>query len=623
MTRRSRAEFEQLVPASRRLCEAYVAGLNFYLDTHPEVKTRLITRFEPWHVLAYHYQLTIEFCYRYTRLSDNFLPRQNKRIWAATGSNGWAVSGQRTQSGGPMLMANPHLPWYGLALMCEAHLRSDEGLNFTGVTFYGSPMLTMGHNEHLGWTMMVNEPDIADVWRVVFDDPEEPLHYRYDGGHRLATEWEAVIGLRTPGGIQQRKFRMRKTHHGPVVGKEDDQTYLVAQLAPLKYGLQVGQTLAMGKARNFEQFRVALSMQQLPFMNIVYADREGNIFYVYNGMIPRRDPNFDWSKPVDGSDPRTEWQGIHGFDELPQVLNPPSGFVQNCNSTPFTTTDEGNPLPDAFPAYMIEDKNDDKRRAKRSREILRQLHDTTLDELKVAAMDTEIYWARHEIPQFDKSLKSLEKRNPQLARRVEPLLSHLVDWDCRVRIDSTQATLCEAWYELLYGTEYPGEQLRPQFVGNPEKQLEALAIAAAGLKRLHGSWQVPYGTIHRIQRHADVADLLKVPFSDKAPSLPSVGAHGPMGVIFTQYYTPSIHIPFVMTQRKRYGVVGAAYVGVYEFTPDGVRGASVVPFGSSGDPRSPHYLDQAQLLSASRFKPILFDWADVVAHAQRVYHPGD
>jgi len=624
VTRRSIEEYKQLDPELQSLCRAYVAGLNYYLDTHPEVKPRLIKRFEPWQVLAYQYHLTIELCYRYTRLSDNYLPRQNKRIWAATGSNGWAISGSRTQSGGTMLMANPHLPWYGFGLMYEAHLRSDQGLDFSGATFYGSPLLHIGHNANLGWTMTVNEPDVADAWRVVFDDPSDPLNYRYDRGYRHATEWDEEIRISTPSGMQQRTFKMRKTHQGPVVEKVDDQTYLVAQLAPLKYGMRVGQTLAMAKSANLDEFRQALAMQQLPIMNLLYADRDGNIFYIYNGMIPRRDPKFDWSKPVDGSNPRTEWGELHTIDELPQVLNPPAGFVQNCNSTPFTTTDEaGNPAPDAFPPYMIEDKNDDRRRAKRSRELLRAMHGVSFDEVQVAALDTQLYWAKHEIPKFAEHLKSLQQTDPRLAAQVEPLLAHLLDWDCRVTLDSTQAALCEAWYETLYGSDYPGEKLKPAYEGKPEKQLEALVTAAASLRRMHGNWQVPYGDIHRVQRLPYVADLLQVPFDDDLFSLPTPGAHGPMGVMFTQYYTPSIYIPLVMTQRKRYAVVGTTYAGVYEFAPDGVRSVSVVPYGASGNPDSPHYTDQAKLLAASSFKPALFDWDEIKSEAVRAYHPGD
>jgi penicillin amidase len=379
----------------------------------------------------------------------------------------------------------------------------------------------------------------------------------------------------------------------------------------------------MARAANIDQFKAAIGMLQLPIMNILYADCAGNIYYVYGGRVPRRDPSFDWSKPVDGSDPRTEWQDIHTVEELPQVFNPPSGYVQNCNSTPFATTDEGNPDRRAFAPYMIEDKDDDKRRAKRSREILRAMTDVDIEELQTLAFDTTVYWARHEFPKYAQHFEELKATNPVAARRIEPYLAHLLDWDCRVTVDSTQATLCEAWYETLFGTDYPGETLKRRFVDKPALQLEALVHAADRLRSMHGDWRIPYGQIHRIQRRPEVEDVLSVRFADDGPSLPCIGANGAMGVVFTQYYAPSVHIPLVISQKKRYGLVGATYLAVYEFGPDGVRGASLVHFGQSGDPTSPHYFDQAQLLSETRLKPILFTRSEVVAGAVRSYHPGE
>ncbi len=619
---KAKANYRKLDPDTRALFDAFVAGLNFYLDRHPKVVPRLITRFEPWHVLAFGRHTSLEMCYRYTRLNNHYRPRRHDVIWHASGSNGWAIAPARTRSRHAMLLVNPHLPFFGFSTMYEAHLRSGAGWSFTGATFRGNPMLSLGHNEYLGWTVTTNEPDIADVWTETFDNPADPLLYRYGDGYRKATEWRETIRVKGGAGLVDREFTLRKTHHGPIVKHEHDQKYLAAKIAGLDDTVLLRQSMRLVRARNFSEFCAGLEMQQFPLMNMLYADRDGTIAYWYNGLIPRRDPSFDWTRPVDGADPRTEWQGYHKLAELPQLVNPSDGYLQNCNSSPFTTCETGNLDPAQFPKYMCEDAHDDKRRAKMSRQLLGGMKSITLDELSASAFDTSVYWAQQALPDYRRRFEILQTQQPDIARQVEPYLKHLLDWDCRIAADSTQATLCAAWYEELYGQSYPGETLLAIYAEDPEKEFKALLAAAARLMAMHGDWRVPWGEVYRVQRQPNVVEMLDLPFQDAEPSLPCVGAAGPMGVVFTQYYSPSIRIPFVRTLKHRYGLVGASFLGVYEFG-DKVRGATLLTFGESGDPKSPHYFDQAKLVSERRLKRELFDWPDVVANCKRIYHPGD
>ena len=204
-------------------------------------------------------------------------------------------------------------------------------------------------------------------------------------------------------------------------------------------------------------------------------------------------------------------------------MNPPSGYVQNCNATPFAATDDGNPFQPDFPPYMVEEQNDDKRRSKVSRMLLRKLHDATFDDWQALAFDTTLYWPLVEIPRYRRELENLKKTDAALAAKVEPLLAHLADWDCRSSTDSTQTTLCAAWYLELYGPGYPAEVLKPEYQESQAKRFEALLAAAGKLKLLFGDWKVKWGDISRMQRHANFADGAVVPFSDKLPSIACPG----------------------------------------------------------------------------------------------------
>ncbi|REK11162.1 MAG: hypothetical protein DWQ37_14610 [Planctomycetota bacterium] len=613
----SKRDYENLDPQIKQICDAYAAGLNYFLEKNPQVKPRLITQFEPWHVLAYERAVLLEFLFGKTHASKGNVTKVMEEIRAATGSNTWALAPSRTKSGKAMLFANPHQPWFGYGQFYEGHLHSGQGLNMAGSSFFGSPLVTIGHNENLGWSHTVNEPDVGDVWLETFDHPTDKLKYKYGDGYRDAKEWKAVIKVRTPKGMEQRTYTFRKTHHGPIVGRADDGRYQAVNIAKLTTGSRMRQGLKMSKARNFDEWRAAMAELNLQMFNTCYADNEGNIFYVYNGAIPKRDPAFDWTRPVDGSDPRTDWQGIHFFDELPQVLNPESGFLQNCNATPYLCTDVGNPAIGDYPAYMVEDRYDDKRRSKVSRMLLRNMNDITYDDWKEAAWDTTLYWPLIELPRLARELKKLHQDDPSLAVKVQPLMDHLLDWNCKSSLDSTPTTLCVAWYEELYGRGYPVETLKPEFMGNYAKQLEALVTAAGKLESLYGDWRVKWGDVSRMQRHPDVTAAALVPFSDDKPSLPCAGVPGPLGVVFNTYYVPPNN-----KHKKQYGVVGHSFVGAYEFG-DKVNASTILQFGTSSDPESPHYMDQAELYSKRQFKPAWFEWSDVLAHAQQSYHPGE
>ena len=628
---RSQADFENLEPKLQRMGTAFVAGINYYLETHPRTKPRLLQKFEPWYPLAFARAAILELVGSHMHLPGGEAPtdypdktktKLDEEVRAATGSNAWAISGKKTRSGKAMLLINPHQPYYGFGQFYEAHLRSGEGWNFTGGAFFGTPIPALGHNEYCGWGFTTNDPNVGSSWRETFDDPDEPLNYRYGEGYRKAVEWTDTIKVKRGGDFETVDVKLRKTHHGPILRKLNDKEYVSGAIGRMFDAVLSRQTMKMVRAKNVNEFRDAMGMLDLHLFNTVYADRNGDIYYLYNGIVPKRDPSFNWEHTVDGSDPRTEWQGMHPVADLPQVLNPASGYVQNCNSTPYSTTDHAGPAIGDYPDYMVEDRFDDKRRAKISRKLLSEASDVTFEKWQELSFDTTIYWALTELPRYKLELERVRESDPELAGKVDPYIAHLLDWNCKGGIDSTQATLCLAWYEELYGFGYPAEKLKQQFVSNPAEQFKALVTAAKKLENNFGNWKIPYGDISRLQRHANVGDFIKIPFSDNVASIPSAGMPGPPGVVFTMYFTPTIYAPPLKMMKKHYAVVGASYMAIVEFG-DKVVSKSLLPYGASGDPKSPHFFDQAELLSKRQMKDNLFYWDDVVAGAKRVYHPGE
>lgn len=620
---RARQDFETLEPKLKSLNRAFTDGLNYYVKRHPQAKLRLLERFEPWYPIALDRYVLYRMAAHSKPIGPELLAANPFVPSGAVGSNAWAIAPSKTRSHKAMLFCNSHQPYYGFGQYYEAHLHSGEGWSFTGSTFFGSPMLAIGHNDHLGWTYTVNDVNCGDEWVETFDDPKHPLNYRYGSGYRTAIEWHDTIRVLTPKGFENRPVTYRRTHHGPIVRSLSATRQLAMNVGRMNDALFGRQIYRMVRSRNYQEFRAAMATLDQRMFNLVYADKDGNIFYIYNGIVPRRDPKLDWSKAVDGSRPESDWKGILTLDELPQVLNPISGYVQNCNTTPWTTTDDQNPEPGDLDRTIVGETTWDNRRAKVSRHLLRKAHEVTFEDWQKLAFDTTMYWPLEELPIYKCKFEKLKTLDPALAAEVEPYFKHLLDWDCRGGIHSTQATLCVFWYEQLYGllTSSTRETLRPEMLSDVSAEFRALRDAATKLQGLYGNWKVPYGDVNRLQRHANIADFFeKIPFNDRLPSLPVAGVQGPVGAVFTVYYTPPL--PFVRPMVKRYAVVGSSYMASIEFG-DRIRTASLLQYGSCGHADSPHFFDQAKLLSDRKLKHAWFYWDEVLSHAKQSYHPGE
>ncbi len=593
--RLAQAEFGRYSPAVRKLAEAYAAGLNFFLARHPQTRPRLITRFEPWHPIAFaNYAVYFNFLFRQTGLRTGEIAA----VAPAEGSNMWAVSPARSVSGHALLFINPHQPFFGVGQWYEGHLISEEGWNLSGASFFGSLFPTIGHNQHLGWSHTVNKPDVYDLWEETFDKPEDALAYKYGDGYRRSTEWTEAVAVRTPAGIARKTHRFRKTHHGPLVAVRNGKP-LALRFARLEEGGQIEQRYRMGKARNFSEWKAAVSLTAVAMFNIMYADREGNIYYVHNAAVPRRSTRYDWSKPVPGHDPEAEWRGYHSLDELPQVLNPKSGFVQNCNSSPFTTTVEDNPDESRYPRYMWTDP--DTARARISRRILFNKDKFTFEEWEKASWDTYVIEAESAVSKIWQRYQEAKSAKSSTAIRLARQVVYLREWDHRARIDSIAMTLFALWAEN--NLRQPGRD-----------PLDLLESVSAELERDFGTWRVPWGEVNRLQRIHTSGE--NEPFSDARPSLPVAGAPGTLGIVFNFYTRPS------PGQKRRYGVAGHSFAGVVEFSPTPVA-RTILTFGNSADARSAHYFDQAELYAKQQYKPAWFTMEEIRANTVRAYRPGE
>ncbi len=637
----STREYEAASPRMRGLLDAFAAGMNGWLATRSPHQVRVLDRIEPWYPLALirfkYYQneflgyagLREAWVERLMRegirgepamdadlvlaAADATSPRNRRAQFGPEGlrprgSNQWAVAPSRTASGHALLLINPHQDFVGVQRYAEIHLDSSEGLHFSGLTVFGFLLPYMGHNDRLGWAYTDNYADHSDLWALTFDDPDDPLRYRYDGDYRIAECWTDTLVVRMDGVGQQRPVRFWKTHHGPVVGVGDDGRPLAVRLARIAEGGWFDQWDAMTRARSLEEWRAALASLRVAYMNTMYADAEGNIGYIYNSAVPRRKAGVNPSEILDGSDPGTEWQGFHTLDELPQVWNPPSGWLMNTNSTPFTATVD---LPfgrDDFPAYMVGSETDNAR-AVSSRRVLEAAENLSFDDFATMVWDSRLSAADQILPELLAQWSALE---PGAARGTDAAtdisladaVERLRGWDRIADTLSVETTWFVLATERRRLTEDDGETSAPW-----------VAALAEALDLLYEEWstaEVPWGWLNRHQRPLPGAPVVLDP---ARPSLAVGGAPPGLGSVF-EFNTAPFGAP-----GPRLGRGGNSFVKVMEFGPR-VRAASVLNYGQSGDPDSPHFFDQAALYQQRRFKPAWFERAEVEANAVRSYKVG-
>jgi acyl-homoserine-lactone acylase len=608
----------------RRLMQAWADGLNYYLATHPEVRPRVLTRFEPWMALSFSEgsiggdiervplsQLEAFYGKRQVAMSD---AERGLLFKEPKGSNGIAIAPSHTRDGHALLLINPHTSFFFRA---EQQVTSEEGLNVYGAATWGQFFIYQGFNADAGWMHTSSGVDNVDEFAetIVSNVPGTAFGYHYGAETRPVTIKPITLSYRTAaGGQAQRSFTTYATHHGPIVREAEGKWIAFSLMNRPLEALQ--QSFLRTKTRDYASFLKVARLKANSSNNTLFADAKGETALLMPQFMPVRDARFDYRKPVDGSDPATDWKGLHALASLPQVLAPRGGWVFNTNNAPWTAAGADSPRAADYPRYL--DQAGDNPRGPHAIRVLSARADFTPQTLIAAAFDP---W----LPAFERTVPGLVaawERLPEGAAKAKLAgpVALLRGWDYRWGADSRATSLAVFWGEALWALaakpardadvsvwDYMAER------ASDAERLEALGAAVDRLTRDFGSWQVPWGEINRFQRNDGA---IRQTFDDAKPSIPVPFASAQWGSL------ASFGAKRYPGTRRYYGTSGNSFVAVVEFGPK-VKAWAVTAGGESGNPESKHFADQAERYAAGALRPVYFYPGELKGHIERVYRPGE
>jgi acyl-homoserine-lactone acylase len=607
----------------KRLMNAWADGLNYYLHTHPELKPRVITRFEPWMALTFtegsiggdiESVSLDELEAFYGDSAGRPLPAEaSAQPREPSGSNGFAIAPANTVNHRALLLINPHTSFF---FRSELQMTSDEGLNAYGAATWGQFFIYQGFNDRLGWMHTSTGADVIDEYAESVIRKRDRLFYRYGREKRPLVTGRIRVPYRTAAGMASRTFTVYRSQHGPIV-RADGGKWISVRLME-KPVEALSQSYLRTKARTLAGYRKVMELHANSSNNTVYADADGHIAYFHPQFVPRRNSRLDWTRPVDGSDPATEWHGVHGIDDSPHVVDPPNGWIQNVNNWPYSAAGPYSPRREQFPAYM--DDAGESPRGLHAIRVLEGRKDFTLDRLRDAAFDSYLTAFARLMPSLLAAYDSAPAADSLKTRLAEPIAA-LRGWDYRWSAGSAPTSLAVYWGEALTALVQRDVQAAGTTVyeymatrATAAERLGALAAACDRLTRDFGSWKTPWGQINRFQRLT--GDIVQ-PFDDMGPSTP---------VPFTSARWGSLASFGARTYpgtKRRYGTSGNSFVAVVEFGKDSVRARAVTAGGESGDPRSRHFNDQAERYASGRLREVYFYPEQLEGHTERQYHPGE
>ena len=602
-----RAEYRASPPWLKRLMDAFADGLNYFLYKHPEVKPRVITHFEPWMALSF------------TEGSiggdiERINPRDLEALYGnagrptpgtgedeleldPSGSNGIAIAPHLAANHHALLWINPHTSFY---FRSELQMVSDEGLNAYGAVTWGQFFIYQGFNATAGWMHTSSGVDNIDEF---FDS-------------RPSRSRTITVLFKTDSGMARKPFTAFYTRHGPVIRKDGERFVSISLMKSHVNALI--QSYSRTKARDMAAFRKIMALHTNSSNNTVFADASGNIAYFHSNYIPRRDTSFDWIRPVDGTNPATTYRGVLSFDETPNVVNPASGWVYNSNNWPWSAAGEGSsPRRDSFPRY-VETGGEETARGFHALRVLGGKAGWTMSSLTAAAFDSYLPAFERMIPPLIAAYDQLPATDSLKAKLAEPMAA-LRGWDYRWSAESVPTALAVFWGERIgrrvsRDARAAGVSVMQHIATSraaPAELLASLGDAVDALSADFGTWKTPWGEINRFQR---INDDIAPHFDDARPSIPvpfTASVWGSLAAFGARAYPNT---------KKWYGTSGNSFVAVVEFG-DSVRAQAITAGGESGDPRSPHFNDEAERYASGRLRDVYFYRSQLVGHTEREYHP--
>src|SRR5579871_295166 len=607
----------------QELMNAFADGLNFYLATHPNTKPRVIQHFEPWMALSFtegsiggdieriNLNQLQAFYGKAPSATQAPAAQEEEELYAEpSGSNGAAVAPSNTANHHALLLINPHTSFF---FRSELQMVSGEGLNAYGAATWGQFFIYQGFNERTGWMHTSSGVDAVDEYLESVVKKDDHYFYKYGSEERPMVVSEIKVPYKNGATMAERKFTVYGTHHGPIIREANGKWVAIRLMQePIK---ALTQSYTRTKQKDYKSYRETMELKANSSNNTIFADADGDIAYFHGNFIPRRDTSFDWTRPVDGSNPATEWQGLLTVDEAPHLLNPKSGWLYNSNNWPWSAAGPSSPKKEDYPKYV--ENGGESARGLHAVRVLENKKDFTLDSLIAAAYDSYLTWFEKPMPALIKAWDGAPVSD--LKAKVADQIALLRAWDLRWSATSIPTSLAVFW----------GEEVRRRVGGNgrrggggggsvedaianasAEQLLGALAAASDKLAADFGTWKTPWGDINRFQRLT--GDIVQ-PFDDAGPSIPvpfTSSTWGSLASFGARAYDGT---------KKWYGTSGNSFVAVVEFG-DRVRAKAVTAGGESGDPASAHFNDQAKRYSTGDLREVYFYKEQLKGHTQREYH---